>query len=301
MNITIPAQLAGYFKFEAVNVDTGERRLLSDWQPNLITNAGLDLIGSLAGGVVRRVFVGSGQTPASVTDTALVSLVATASSTTSNVSGASSSAPYYGFLRTTWRFSAGQAQGNLSEVGVGGTSGALFSRSLIKDSGGNPTTITVLSNEYLDVTYELRLYAPTTDLVGQLTLGTEVHDVTVRAANVTSTSFWYIGLGLSSASSTAPNVQTQYAYSGPIGAVTASPTGYSSAGVPSDVVYAAGSQYREVDLDWSLTSGNFGTGIRSILFCSNVGTYQAEFDPPIMKDNTKTFRATVRFAWARRP
>ena len=82
--------------------------------------------------------------------------------------GSTTSSPYYGYKIFTFRFNQGIAAGNISEIGVGwsGTTPLqLFSRTLIKDINGDPTTITVLADETLDVIYELRLYAPETDLI----------------------------------------------------------------------------------------------------------------------------------------
>ena len=153
-------QCAGWFKIEATRPD-GTRRVLADWFPNLILNGGLDRMGANPD-YLSWCQVGSGSTAPVAAQTALVNRIAGTSTQQNNVSGAQASAPYYGWYRRTYRFAQGVAAGNLSEVGVGwATSGSLFSRALILDGGGSPTTITVLSDEVLDVTYELRRYPGT--------------------------------------------------------------------------------------------------------------------------------------------
>lgn len=297
----IQCKLSGFFRFEAVNADTGEKRLLSDWQPNLITNEGLEQIGS--GPVITHVQVGSGQSTPNINDTALVALVAQTSTLVgAGANGASPTEPYYGFTRRTFRFPMGAAQGNLSEVGIRGASSNLFSRSLIKDGNGDPTTITVLANEFLDVTYELRVYAPTADVTSQFTIGSDTYDCTVRAAHCGNAIFWSTSLathGANAISSSGSGAQGCTAYNGEVGSVTQGPSGTSTPCAVTQKAYTANNKYIEVDCDLDLNSGNLSGGIRSLRFTSNIGSYQARFDPPIPKDNLRTLKMTVRFHWAR--
>lgn len=299
----LKSELAGFFKFEAVNAETGEKRLLADWHKNLITNAGLERMGSQP--VIQRVQVGSGQTAPSVNDTALVSFVAQTSSTQgSRVYGATTIAPFYGFGRQTFRFPMGAAAGNLSEVGIldNGSGAPLFSRSLIRDGNGNPTTITVLANEFLDVTYEIRIYAPTADVTSQFQLDGTTYNCTLRAARCGDAAWWQPNI-FDSRVEAIPGTAGQgfIAFSGPIGGVTEGPGGSTATCGRVREAYSANSRYVEVHGDLGLTEGNFPGGVRSLLFSSNVGSYQVEFNPPIPKDNTRTLRLTVRFHWARQP
>lgn len=299
----IKCNLSGFFRFEAVNAETGEKRLLADWQPNLITENGLEQIGT--SGVITRVQVGSGQTTPNVNDTQLAAFIAETSTTNgSTISNPSSSAPFYSFTRRTFRFGLGAAQGNLSEVGIRGTSANLFSRSLIKDANGNPTTITVLSNEFLDVTYELRIYAPTVDVTSQFTIGSDVYDCIVRAAHCGNATFWSTSLhtwGANAISDSGSGAQGCMVYNGNIGSITQGPSGTSASCTNTQKTYSANSRYIEVDADLALTSGNLAGGISSFLFSSNIGCYQAQFTPAIPKDNTRSLKLTVRFHWARQP
>src|SRR5690606_8917143 len=123
---------------------------------------------------------------------ALGSRIASSNTVPSNTAGTTSAAPYYTWMRKTFRFAAGVATGNLSEVGISWlTTGALFSRALILDSGGLPTTITVLADEVVDVTYEFRIMAKTDDETGSVTFTGSIggtYDWTMRSVSVATNS-----------------------------------------------------------------------------------------------------------------
>lgn len=288
-------KLAGFFKFQATNAETGQSRVLADWFPNLITDQGLNQIG--IGVQIDRCVVGSSSTPPSFTDSSLASFVAATTNNIGNSTIMASSPPYYGANRRTYRFAMGAAAGNLSEVGMGWANNQLFSRALILDSGGNPTTITVLENEFLDVTYELRLYAPDTDEVGQFTLDGNLYDYTLRAARVTDPQYWGMFNGSQAA------IFYDYGatcYSGDIGVVTSSPSGISHSALPGHFGYSNGSLTRSATASWGLTEANFGTGVRSLLLRGYMGSYQIRFTPVIPKDATRTLRLDFATSWARR-
>ena len=289
-------QCAGWFKIEAIRPD-GTRRVLADWFPNLILNGGLDRMGANSD-YLNWCQVGSGSTAPVAAQTALVNRIAGTNTHQNNVNGAQASAPYYGWYRRTYRFAQGVAAGNLSEVGVGwATSGSLFSRALILDGGGNPTTITVLSDEVLDVTYELRRYPGTVDLTGTVVLDGVTHNWVSRAAGVTDSEHW-AGVG-------AMTLDWAYAYSGEIGAVTASePSGGSVSITVTPLAYSSGSYARASTVSAGLNDANLSGGIRSIVisqYSAGAGRYQIQFDPAIPKNNTKVLSLTIQHTWARRP
>lgn len=288
-------QCAGWFKIEATRPD-GTRRVLADWFPNLILDGGLDRMGANIG-YLNWCQVGSGSTAPVATQTALVNRIAGTNTAQANVSGAQASAPYYGWARRTYRFEQGVAAGNLSEVGVGwATSGSLFSRALILDGSGSPTTITVLSDEALDVTYELRRYPGTVDLTGTVVLDGVTHNWVSRAAGVTAAGVW-AGTG-------AMVLNFAQSFNGNIGAVTTpSPSGTSGSLTATDLAYSSGSYMRAATVSAGLGDSNLAGGIRSIIVTSyaGVGRYQIQFDPAIPKDNTKVLSLTIQHTWARRP
>lgn len=301
--------LCGRFKLEAERPD-GQRRLLADWFPNLITNAGLNRIGASSGWLATCA-VGTGSTVPDFTDTTLVSQVASTTSVQTSSRSAQSDQPYYGSITKTYRFAQGAAAGNLTEVGIGwsGSPLNLFSRALILDDEGNPTTITVLEDEFLDVSYEFRVYPPESDVMGQVNIGGVDRDTVRRAAQVTTTSMWATsndgdrgGISIGTTGTKAAR-----AYNGALGGVTGVPSGTSSnrSAVDPDA-YTVDTFYREALVTWGLNDGNLSGGISAIGFTlgdstvSGLGAMQISFDPPIAKTNQEILALVLRHTWGRK-
>lgn len=310
MTNTINAEtgVGGYFKFEAVNAETGERRVLADWFKNLITDQGLNRLGSGAG-VFNYVLVGSGSNQPAFSDTQLQSFVAATGNTTGDTSGYVAGPPSYVWSRRTWRFGQGAAAGNLSEVGVnwnGASSAAIFARSLIKDGNGNPTTITVLASEFLDVSYEFRLYPPQTDVTFQAVISGQVHNCVLRPAILSSNSGgwgngWY-PLNFAGAGPSFTNFGYNATYSGPIGTPTGTPSGNGGGAFNYSTNSYVNNSYAATGvLSFGLNDGNVPGGIKSLVFQNYLGTFQVEFSPNIMKDANKLLNLNVQVSWARRP
>ena len=272
---------------------------------NLITNSGLEQQAD-NGAWLRKISVGSGSSVPSVDDTALANFVASTTSTQNSVSGTQGTEPFFTWRRVTRRFSEGAAAGNLSEVGIGGDT-ELFSRALIRDTDGNPTTITVSAEQFLDVTYEYRFYPKLTDSTGSVTLGGSVagtYDYIFRSSEVTSSSTfsgWSIGTTGTSMGADAGNASGSLFYDGDIGAINAGPGGLQSAASSfSRLAYSAGSLEREFRLTCSLTQGNLAGGIRSARVKMGIGTFQIQFDPPIPKTDERTLVLDFSHSWGRR-
>ena len=303
MNITMHGgAIGGRFKLEAFKADkegneiAGSRRIAADWFNNLITDNGLELYGS-SSTYLQYCQVGTGSTTPANGDTALAARVAGTSTQQATSQGCQADAPYFTWRSRTYRFAEGVAAGNLAEVGMGAAStGNLFSRALILDNMGDPTTITVLADEVLDVTYEFRVYPPTTDWTGTVTLDSVEYDVTGRASGVTNLSYWGIS---STGESNIASISA--AYNGAIGAITALPAGSSDNTTSvSTASYSAASLRRDATLTWGLNDGNLAGGITAVRAKFGVGTYQFGFDPAIPKDGTKVLQLTVRNSWTRK-
>ena len=295
--------VAGRFKLEAVNEETGERRELTPWFNNLITDQGLNRLGT--GGIHSNgafCMAGTGSAPPATTDTALASQLAVTSTVLSTTNSGRASAPYYGSITLVYRFAAGSATGNLTELGIGYTSTEVFSRTLIKDGSGNPTTITVLSTEALDVTYELRLYPPAADVVHSTVISGVTYTGVIRASGVTSfvvNGDWAPSTSMSTL--LARGGRAPEAYSGAIGAVTGSPSG-SSATINDCVTaaYSNNSYQRTGTTTVGLSQGNLAGGITAIrILTSAMGAYQISFSPAIPKDATKVLTFGLTLSWAR--
>lgn len=295
-NMKATNTVEGYFKLEAVNAETGERRVLADWFPNLITDIGLNAMATYE--FLAAFYVGTGSTPPANSDAQMGNGIAYTYENTASTGGAVQTGTVYFWRRITKRFAQGAAAGNLTEVGTGwgytiSGNGTLFSRTLIKDGNGNPVSIVVLPSEYLDVTYEFRVYPPAADTTFSVTISGVTHTCVIKPAFITE---WGIG----------PiryvNSGRHYVYTGPVGAISGAPSGTSvSYDVPTDVAYSNNSLVRNGTANFSLTTGNLSGGIRSIVFeCNGGGKWQCQFDPPIAKTSSKLLTLNLRVSWARR-
>lgn len=301
MEMQVGVGVAGHFTLEAVGRD-GRRRKLADFA-NRILDGGLDRI--LTGGFMSYCRVGSGSTAVADSQTALVAQVAATNTVQASVTSVQSTAPYYGELRWTYRFASGVAAGNLTEVGVGwaATGGTLFSRALITDGAGDPTTVVVLADEYLDVTYRLRLYVPADAAFSFTTVQGTTHTGVARAANVLNTSFWASGNLPANGFSISNGGIYPSLYPGALGSVTGVPSG-TPAPIPSysEVAlhaYVVGSYVRDATITWGLNYGNVAGSVQSMVVATTLGTWQFSFSPLIAKTASKILQLTVRVAVAR--
>lgn len=291
------SELRGFYKIEAVKTD-GRRRLLADWFPNIITNGGADQLGSNSPqGPLSTCAVGSGNLAPAVTQTSLQTLVASTTTLTGGATrSASGSSPYFGQTTTQYNFPQGTATGNLSEVGVGAGTTALFSRALILDGGGVPTTITVLSTEALYVTYQLRQYAPLADVVSSVTIAGVVYNYTLRAANAINSTWGYVNCD---GGDFGPSGAFYAVSNGVLGAITAQPTGSLFAGDSfSMVAYSPGSFTRSGTVTWGITAGNAPGGVTAAFVgFGSRGQYQVGFATAIPKDSSKTLTLSFSHSW----
>lgn len=295
-------RIAGFYKLEARKAD-GRMRPLTGWFPNLITNGGLDMLG-IATNFLGVCAVGSGNTAPSFTDTALQSLIASTSTTNFQVPGAQSSSPYYGSLTTQYAFAIGAAAGNLSEVGVGTGATSLFSRALILDGGGSPTTITVLSSEALYVTYQFNQYVPLSDVTGTIVISGTSYGYTLRARNATNTS-WAAQVS-DSPGIYFPNGSAAPVFNGTLGTITSSgPSGASAqASSVANNAYSAGSYTLSGTVTYGLTAGNVTGGVTAASFqfgttSGSRGLYQIGFGTAIPKDGSHVLTLSYSNSWAR--
>jgi hypothetical protein len=202
----------------------------------------------------------------------------------------------------TYRFAAGVAAGNLSEIGIGwaATGDTLFSRALILDGSGSPTNITVDSDEIFDATYELRLYPPVTDVTGTITLDGNDYDYIIRAANVDGYGSAFIGGSWGNPYTT----NNQSAYSGAIGAITELPSGTAQVSTSHTGSSTASGEFTGT-VTWGIATGNFAGGIESVVLIHGISgvvllwAFQIDFDPAIPKDNTMELSLTYKYNWAR--
>lgn len=295
--------VAGRYRIDAIRPD-GSIRELAPWFDNLITDRGLDFIGS-AGTTIDNLLacqVGTGNTTPTNGDTNLASYLAGTATHASDTNGIQGTSPRYAHRTVVYQFAQGAAAGNLAEVGVGRQSatGNLFSRALILDGGGSPTTITVLADEILSVTYEFRLYIPEDDVDSSIVISSVTYDTVTRSLDVGNINWW--STFLPSANNGGDMWHQLFVTNGSLVAITgANPTGASTDSVTQTVTaYSSGTHYIERTAAFSIGQANLSApGISAAYWTSSFGAYQMSFDPPIAKDNTKTLTLVTRVAWAR--
>jgi hypothetical protein len=271
------------------------------WFDNLILNAGRNRMGT--GAAIAGAMIGTGTGTPDVTETALN---AQTTYTTTPGTGAgvvsNNSSPYENTRTFVYRTALGALNGNYSEVGVGWASGNCFSRALIVDAGGSPTTIPVASDEQLDIVYQLSVFPPLTDFTDTVTItGVGSVGVTGRAANVNQTSSGGWIAGASSTITLTSSVGGATTYNGAIGAITGSPSSPSGGtGVAQVDTYSSGSYNRTGRYNWATNQGNATTGIRSVFaWWDGVGAaFQYEYGTVIPKNNTQTLVLNYSISWA---
>lgn len=290
--------LEGLFRLQTFKKDSPEIIQDSGWFSNMILDSGLNkMIGSFS--YLDYACVGTGTNPVTATQTALQTFLVNSEYGTSAGNGITGSNPYYCFQRVRYQFTVGTAAGNLTEVGIReGTSGTLFSRALIKDNLGNPTTFTVLGDEILQITYELRCYPNQSDIVinnVESSAGV-THTVTIRPANNTSIFAQNYAYPFTSSFYTI-DIRT-----GAITASTTSPSGSISGGSTNTLVnitYVQNSFKRQFSTTWSVNNGN-SNDINSCSLAGYMGLFQVGFNPPLVKTSSDILRLDFELSWGRR-
>jgi hypothetical protein len=306
--------LKGRYKIKKFDAN-GLCNFEGEWFDNLITNAGLDNIGNPQGYNLGGPYlnsyccVGTGTTAPSDTDTFLTNYGVASS----GILGATSKTynagpPSYWAAVWVYTFSAGTATGTWSEIGVGNfytntaTEPTLFSHALIT-SGGSLTTITVLSTESLQVTYELDYYINTTTNSYSFTMSSVSYSGNYLRADVTTPPSIDQGCIYNAFGN---NTAAIYVYNGTIGSITSSPSG-SVAGGPngstsSQGTYTSGSYFQSFTVSFSTSQGNVTGGISAFMTTVSAhGNYQFSVTPSIPKTSSYQMSITFNYSWARYP
>lgn len=307
--INIQNKLTGEFRLLVKRADGTEED--TGWFSNLILDQGLDRLGnSSSGAIMQFAQVGSGTIAPAVTQTSLQTYVAGGQSVPAAQasSTANEGAPLYRTTLTyTFAFLQGAVVGNITEVGTGwaASGAALFSRALILDNLGNPTSITLVPIDQLTVFYRLRFNPILTDTTGSILLGVTNYNYTMRVSNVGSFANIQFLLNSSNNFSVAQTVNIfPYPAGSLLGPVTGVPTGtVGTAGTAVTAAYSPGTYYRDSTFTLSITQGNVAGGIQALRFVwpqsYSVMNFQLRFDTPIPKTNTNVLTLTLRFSWGR--
>ena len=298
---------------EAGNDILSEPQIIVPWFGNLITDAGLDLLGSSTADNLAYCRLGTGTTAPAVTDTALEAQAGYSNSPgVGGASGVSEDGTYL-YRRVSVRFAAGSVDGvELTEIGMAATgNGAanLFSRTLIKDEIGSPIPILLSPEEVLDGVYELRAYINLADVVVETVIDGAPATVTIRKHGALTNDAW---LKFASVLGISPwryfdasNRRTAYCVEN--APAVASVPGWVGAGYLAPVrSYVPGSNELKLTLSVGLTSSNFATGIGALVFSTADiggaalnGCWSWGFNPKLNKDNSRTASIVVGLTWGR--
>ena len=306
-----------------VKKSDGSTKIDTGYQKNLILNQGLDFFGGGNGtSMMEFCIIGSGNSKPVYTQNKLDTAIAGVSVSDNFSTKYDYDAARDGSLYKTNRvckYSFTELNNvNISELGLASTySNAttyfLCTRALIKDSNGNPTTITVLNGEQLDIYYKLWIVYDVTDKTGTLNLldgvgGSTAYNYIARLAGVGGTNIGgsakygepTVGLALSASAGN----NSHFVANGEIGAITGSPSGTSSENSPSvsTATYTPGSYKRQMTWSFSISQANFA--IRSAMFYTKMAFWQIRFgsvanDSPITKTDTQTLSIPIEFSWGR--
>ena len=326
--------LAGKFSLEVRKAATGQLVRRVEPFSNHILNQGLNWLGSRTvpgiSGVVAMSDFFIGTSTAAPTDTD-IEMGGTWKQHDTDITSNSNNlgAPnYVAYWTGTKRWSAGQATGTWTSVGVGAYSATgpvnrLFSRALIVDGAGNPVSITVLSDEYLDVTYTLELHAVTGDFSGSFKISGVTYNYTGRRSYAdlwTVGSSWFnfnLKLSVDSGSATVPHHAVYRPIGLPsavaLGSIDDTLTNASTFNIDSvtysNATYVAGSYTTTCTETYGLSVANSANGIIGFsrgLAGGGAGNYmrsgwQILLDKVIPKTASKILTLTWSASWGRKP
>lgn len=279
------------------------------WFDNLILNIGLDKIGSADGGVATQCGVGTDSTPPDVNQTGLISPLGArvGCKDTDDVSGISSVPPYYCYQRRKFIFEANTIVGNLTEIAVGWANNnvSTFSRTLIQENG-TPVTLSILEDEILTVTYELRIYPDMTSKNRSFQVIGNSIAVVCKPAYVNNSTYWGSKICKETIVTQMDNKTGVTYFNGYIGTEFTSPSGTPL--TPLDTCppmvatpYVNGTYYRDFIFNCNAASCNLEGGIKAALWKlgGTFGAFQYEFTPALPKTLEYTLKLTLRYIWGR--
>lgn len=308
MNIDIGLMAKARFKCVAHKGDEKNPTKETGWFDNIVLDSGLARmkVGAWEGGVS----VGTGNSTPIVSQTGLD--VFRARTTTPQVArtwnkGVDDNNVEYYAIKGSYRFASGAASGNISEVGLSwGTGNSLWNRALIRNSSGQATVINVLSDEYLDVSYEIRIYRKE-ETVGTIQVKDGVGDV---VSTHTYTTKPFSSNSVSVYVSSQVKVSLLIPYSGTWSGGTEAPTGSlpSPLSAVRTVIENPNPTQQTTDFSFELGVGtgswkSLGFALDGLTFISQNQLvffgYVAVLDTPIVKSATERVIVRVTTSWDR--
>lgn len=300
MNVQINNSVGARFKLVARKASTEEITRETEWFKNIVLDTGLNRMS--VGTWIDRVRVGSGNSTPVASQTQLANTIASTDTVLSgsSVSKQTTTSPYYVAAKQTYRFAEGVAAGNISEVGCGwGTGLDLWNRALVKDLNGDPTTITVLSDEFLDVIVEVRYY-PTQSFSGSFNLLNKTGGIVsshtyTGLSQITEPDLISFGKVLS---------RNTYLYSSGMSGVTNGPSSIlgnvgTISTFPSPKTLTCTSDFQLTTANGSIKTILQYFGIITSSAANSGSAYKFEINPPIVKTNQMVLSFTFSISWDR--
>lgn len=300
----ITQKLEGYISL-AVGKSKDRLRYKTEFK-NLIVDLGLNNAATNSiSSLVTKCGVGSSSNTPTTGDTVLGHQVGSYASVTTDAYNHSSGIPvWYTYGRFTFTFAAGSVTGDLREIGFFNSLNTMFSHALLRDVAGNPTTITVLPDEALYVTYEIRKYAQETDQTGTFNLTVNGVDTSfsyiARPALINTNTlsdyrydpyYWYGSHKLGA------NTDVVAYESQTLGSITETPTGTAVAGSGTLDTYTEGSFTTTLNCVFDPSIANFTNGIGSMMLCNG---FQLSFSPAIPKTSDRRLVLPISVVYARK-
>ena len=288
-----------------VKVDTG-------YHKNLILNQGLDFFGGGKGGAINAYCaIGAGNSTPLITQTKLDSYISQAygTDTTSNYSYVDTGDGLYRMWeQKKYRFTP-SSDINVSELGLvstGTTSSNYYltTRTLLKDSLGVPTTITVRIGETLDIYYKFHKVIDTTDKSFVINVldgdgGAIPYNVVVRP----------LGVGNNRNNVSVPTTYYNYLTvdtSDLMPITTSTSSGSAMAGKFNFSSYSVGAFKNTASFSFTLDEANMGIRRLDSYSAEYSGTFpfQMRFgrvsdDAPLTKTNKDILSIPLEFSWGR--
>ena len=180
MNLELGVKASGTFK---VQVLSKKKELIkeSDWQNNLILDQAIDRLffGWFAPAFL---YVGTGNSTPTTSQVGLDAPFAAEGGLVASTENFLDRAPYGTFTHNAeYQFEQGSIVGNIAELGITDGDNVYLTRALIKDSLGNPTTISVAADQILRVFYSIEITIP--DWFSQTVIDINGTSTTVSATN----------------------------------------------------------------------------------------------------------------------
>lgn len=309
--------IAGEFRCVVLKED-GSIKEDTGYQRNLLLDQGLEFFGGNHGSSLSlRLLVGSGNSTPKENQTSLDSPVKVASSTTvsSDYSYVDGGDGLYKFWEEkVYRFTdianvniselgLASSRSSSSSVGVSTTDYYLTTRALIKNLSGNPTTITLLEGEILDVYYKIHKVLDISEKSAVINMtdgdgGSIPYNVKIKGSYVGNSSFNTVS-GYSSYV-----VSYTYVSDAEWKDVTASPSGSRITNLASVEPYAERSYKRVYKISIGLNDANMGIRTISSGNSTHFTPFQVRFgsvedDSPIPKTASDSFEVRFEMSWGR--